>query len=155
MPVGETRMNSSTWGLLKWGGDVEELKKPVGPRRLFTCWVEDWENVMDNGAVMRTRLLNKYGGMVFDDIDVDPIVRMRVSSTKLKWIKREGWHAMAEPPDYVGSGDDDDKLEPLAITEEVLIELIKNTKQPEVLNVRMVKEGDEEVEGEGAEEDDD
>ena len=142
-------------GLLKWGVDVEELKKPVGPRRLFKCWVEDWENVMDNGAVMRTRLLNKYGGMVFDDIDVDPVVRMRVSSTKLKWIKREGWHAMAEPPDYVGSGDDDDKLEPLAITEEVLIELIKNTKQPEVLNVRMVKEGDKEVEGEGAEEDDD
>ena len=142
-------------GLLKWGVDVEELKKPVGPRRLFKCWVEDWENVMDNGAVMRTRLLNKYGGMVFDDIDVDPIVRMRVSSTKLKWIKREGWHAMAEPPDYVGNGDDDDKLEPLAITEEVLIELIKNTKQPEVLNVRMVKEGDEEVEGEEDEEDED
>eukprot|EP00804_Cyclotella_cryptica_P007041 CCRYP_007148-RA/>CCRYP_007148-RA protein AED:0.41 eAED:0.50 QI:0/0/0/1/0/0/4/0/132 len=63
-------------GLLKWGADVEQLKKP--------CWIEDWDNVMDNGAVMRTRLLNKYGGMVFDDIDVDPIVRMRVSSTKLK-----------------------------------------------------------------------
>jgi hypothetical protein len=62
---------------------------------------------------------------------------------------------MAEPPDYVGAGgDDDDKLESLAITEEVLIELIKNTKQPEVLNVRMVKEGDAEVEGEGDEEDD-
>ena len=110
---------------------------------------------MDNGAVMRTKLLSKYGGMVFDDIDVDPVVRMRVSSTKLKWIKKEGWHAMAEPPDYVGDGGDDDKLEPLAITEEVLIELIKNTEQPEVLNVRMVKEGDDEVEGEGAEEDDD
>ena len=110
---------------------------------------------MDHGAVMRTRLLNKYGGMVFDDIDVDPIVRMRVSSTKLKWIRREGWHAMAEPPDYVGDGDDDDKLEPLAIIEDVLIELIKTTKQPEVLNVRMVKEGDEEVEGERDEEDED
>jgi hypothetical protein len=93
--------------------------------------------------------------MVFDDIDMDPVVRMRVSSTKLKWIKREGWHAMAEPPDYVGGGDDDDKLEPLAITKEVLIELIKNTKQPEVLNVRMVKEGDDEVEGEEDKEDDD
>jgi hypothetical protein len=39
-------------------------------------------------------------------------------------------------------------LEPLAITDEVLIELIKNTTQPEDLNVRMVKEGDNEVEGE-------
>eukprot|EP00804_Cyclotella_cryptica_P006303 CCRYP_010146-RA/>CCRYP_010146-RA protein AED:0.42 eAED:0.37 QI:0/0/0/1/1/1/3/0/389 len=136
------------FGLLKWGVDVEQLKKPVGPRRLFKGWIEDRENVMDNGAVMRTRLLKKYAGMVLDDIDVDPIVRMRVSSTKLKWIRREGWHAMAEPPYYVGDGDDDDKLEPLAITDEVLIELIKNTMQPEDLNVRMVKEGDNEVEGE-------
>eukprot|EP00804_Cyclotella_cryptica_P026177 CCRYP_009763-RA/>CCRYP_009763-RA protein AED:0.27 eAED:0.25 QI:0/0/0/1/1/1/3/0/375 len=140
-------------GLLQWGVDVEQLKKPVGPRRLFKCWIEDWENVMDNGAVMRTRLLNKYGGMVFDDIDVDPVVRMRVSSTELKWIRREGWHAMAEPPDYVG--DDDDKLEPLAITEEVLIELIKNTTQPEDLNVQMVKEGDNKVEVEEGEQHED
>eukprot|EP00804_Cyclotella_cryptica_P021183 CCRYP_001490-RA/>CCRYP_001490-RA protein AED:0.45 eAED:0.45 QI:0/0/0/0.66/0.5/0.33/3/0/310 len=36
-------------GLLKWGVDVEELKKPVGPQRLFKCWIKDWENVMDNG----------------------------------------------------------------------------------------------------------
>jgi hypothetical protein len=62
---------------------------------------------------------------------------------------------MAEPLDYVGGGDDDDKLEPLAITEEVLIGLIKSTKQPEVLNVRIMKEGDKEVEGKGDEEDDD
>jgi hypothetical protein len=62
---------------------------------------------------------------------------------------------MAEPPDYVGGGGGDDKLEPLAIIEEVLIELIKNTKQPEVLNVRMVKEGDEEVEGVEDQEDED
>jgi hypothetical protein len=44
---------------------------------------------------------------------------------------------------------------PLAITEEVLIELIKNTKQPEVLNVSMVKEGDAEVEGVEDKEDED
>eukprot|EP00804_Cyclotella_cryptica_P007037 CCRYP_007147-RA/>CCRYP_007147-RA protein AED:0.47 eAED:0.47 QI:0/-1/0/1/-1/1/1/0/65 len=62
---------------------------------------------------------------------------------------------MAEPPDYVGDEDDDDKLEPLAITDEVLIELIKNTTQPEDLNVRMVKEGDNEVEGEEEVEDED
>jgi hypothetical protein len=29
-------------------------------------------------------------------------------------------------------------LEPFAITDDVLIELIKNTKQPEILNVRMI-----------------
>ena len=134
-------------GLTKWGIDVEELKAPVGPRRVFCAWSEDWENVMDNGAVMRTKLLNKYGGLVFDDIDAEPPIRMRVSSTKLKWIKRQGWHAMGEPPGYVGDGTDADEalLEPFAITNDVLIELIKKTKQPGYLNVRMVEEVDEEV----------
>ena len=28
-------------GLEKWGVNVEELKKPLGPRRVFKCWVED------------------------------------------------------------------------------------------------------------------
>ena len=46
---------------------------------------------------------------------------------------------MAEPPDYVGD-DDDDVLEPIAITNDVLIELIKNTEQPEILNVRMIRD---------------
>jgi hypothetical protein len=41
-------------------------------------------------------------GLVFDDIDASPPVRMRVSSTKLKYIKRSGCHAMGEPPDYIG-----------------------------------------------------
>lgn len=141
-------------GLTKWGIDVQELKAPVGPRRVFMAWSEDWENVMDNGAVMRTKLLNKYGGLVFDDIDEQPPVRMRVSSTKLKWVKRQGWFAMAEPPGYVGDGTDDELLEPFAITNDVLIELIKKTKQPEVLNVRMVEEGDEEMK-EGSDGDDD
>ena len=69
---------------------------------------------------------------------------MRVSPTKLQYVKRRGWHAEAEPPDYIGDGTDDDKLEPFAITNDVLIELIKSTEQPEALNVNMVME----VEGE-------
>ena len=118
--------------------DVEDLKKPAGPRRVFNCWVEDWEDVMDHGAVMRTKFLSKYGGMVFDDIDATPSICMRVSSTKLKYIKRSGWHAMAEPPEYIGDRNDDDLLEPFTITNDVLVELIKSTDQPEVLNVRIV-----------------
>jgi hypothetical protein len=65
-------------GLEKWGVNVEELKKPL--RGLFKCWVEDWENVLDKGDVMRTKFLVKYGGLVFDDINDSPPVRMRVSS---------------------------------------------------------------------------
>ena len=52
---------------------------------------------------------------------------------------------MAEPPEY--SGDADDLLlEPIKISNEVLIELLENTEQPSSLNVRMVKTpADEEV----------
>jgi hypothetical protein len=70
---------STVWE--KWGVDVQDLKKPSGPRRLFKCLVEDWENVMDQGQVMRVKLLNKYGGLVFDDIDNTPLVHMRVFTT--------------------------------------------------------------------------
>ena len=51
---------------------------------------------------------------------------------------------MAEPPEY--SGDADDLLlEPIKISNEVLIELLKNTEHPSSL-VRMVKPpADEEV----------
>eukprot|EP00957_Ditylum_brightwellii_P125468 9563849-Ditylum_brightwellii.AAC.1 len=52
---------------------------------------------------------------------------------------------MAEPPEYIGDGSDDDLLEPIAIKNDVLIELIKNTEQPDMLNVRMVLE--EEIDG--------
>ena len=97
---------------------------------------------------MRTKLLVKYGGLVFDDIDATPTVRMRVSSTKLKYIKRSGWHILAEPPEYKGDGFDDDILEPIAISEDVLIELIKTTEQPEMLNVKVVLEEEEEEEAE-------
>lgn len=116
-------------GLEKWGVDVQELKKPLGPRRLLRCWIEDWENVFDQGEVMRVKLLNKYGGLVFDDIDAEPPVRMRVSTTKMKYIRRSGWHVMGEPPEYIGDGTDEDILEPFAITEKVMIELLKNTEQ--------------------------
>ena len=45
---------------------------------------------------------------------------------------------MAEPPEY--SGDADDLLlEPIKISNEVLIELLKNTEQPSSLNVRMFR----------------
>jgi hypothetical protein len=65
-------------GLEKWGVDIDDLKKPIRPRRLFKAWVEEWEDVMDKGDVMRTKLLAEYGGLVFDDIDAVPAVRMEV-----------------------------------------------------------------------------
>ena len=62
---------------------------------------------------------------------------------------------MGEPPGYVGDGTDDEMLEPFAITNDVLIELIRKTKQPEHLNVRIVLEGEEEVVESSDDDDDD
>jgi hypothetical protein len=59
-----------------------------------------------------------------------------LSSTK--YIKQSGWHAMGEPPDYKSDGSADEILDPFAINEDVLIELIKTTEQPEILYVRLV-----------------
>ena len=49
---------------------------------------------------------------------------------------------MAELPEYDGTNPD--VLEPIAINEEVIIHLIKNTVQPPHLNVRMVSKDDDE-----------
>lgn len=80
--------------------------------------------------MIRTKLLEKCGSLVFDDIDKTSSVCMRVSLTKLKWIKQQGWHALAEPPNHTGDGDND-LLESIQISDEASIELIKNTKQPD------------------------
>ena len=50
-------------------------------------------------------------------------------------------------PEYIGDGTDEDILEPFAITEKVMIELLKNTEQPEILNVRVLKNPNDEDEG--------
>ncbi len=59
---------------------------------------------------------------------------------------------MGEPPDYKGDGSDDEVLEPFAfaISEDVLIELIKTTEQPEILNVRLVLNEEESHDSDGS-----
>jgi hypothetical protein len=53
---------------------------------------------------------------------------------------------MAEPPNYDGT--DSEMLEPMKISEDVLIHLISLTEQPAALNVRMIKKGEEADESE-------
>jgi hypothetical protein len=133
-------------GLEKFGVNTNQLKESDVPRRRFRCWVEEWEDTMENDPVMRAKLLAKYGGLVFDDIDQDDKPRMTVSSTKMKWIRANGWYAMAEPPNYDGM--DSEMLEPMKISEDVLIHLISLTEQPAALNVRMIKKEEEADESE-------
>ena len=82
--------------------------------------------------------------MVFIDVDGDENPRLTISKTKLKYIRRDGWHLTAEPPKYDVTNVE--VLEPIVITKDVAIAaLIEETPQPEALNVRMVKEGDDGV----------
>ena len=57
---------------------------------------------------------------------------------------------MAEPPEYDGTNAE--VLEPIAINEDVIIHLIKNTEQPPHLNVRMVTQEEDENEEDGDDE---
>ena len=85
---------------------------------------------------MRTKLLQKYRGLIFfDDVDNNN-VRMTISKHKLEWFRGLGWFAMTEPPEYDGTNNH--ILEPIQISEDQLIILISNTEQPDALNVRMV-----------------
>ena len=90
---------------------------------------------------MREKLLQKYGGLVFDEIDSEDKVRMTISKNSLKYIFRQGWHVMAEPPKYDGTNPD--VFEPIKICEDVIIHLIKNTEQPSHLNVKMISKDDD------------
>ena len=87
------------------------------PRHRFCCYTEEWEGVKDQHPVMRQKFLQKYGdgGLVFDDIDNDN-THMTVSKNILKYIRYQGWHVMAEPPEYDGTNPD--VLEATAINEE-------------------------------------
>ena len=91
---------------------------------------------------MRQKLLQKCGGLAFDDIDSESDERVTVSKSVMKCVARQGWHVMAEPAEHDGTNPD--VLEPIAITEDVIIHLIKNTEQPSHLNVKMVSKEDEE-----------
>ena len=55
---------------MKWSVNTADLKKADGMlRHRFRCYIEEWENVEDCGSVIRTKLFQKYGGLIFNDID--------------------------------------------------------------------------------------
>ena len=90
---------------------------------------------------MRTKLLQKYGSLIFNDIDEGDVTKT-ISKNKLELFRGSGWHVMAEPPEYDGTNDE--FLELFVIDEDILIYLFKNTEQPDELNVRMVEKKNEE-----------
>ena len=128
-------------GLEKFGVNVAALKDGP-PKRLFHCWIEDWEAPLlkKNDCVAEARLLEKYKGMVFLDIDDDIIYTVYSQNMDYQKGKNGGWCVLAMPPSY--DGEKDNELEPYQINEETLIYLIANTKQPAESNVELVKRDD-------------
>jgi hypothetical protein len=58
--------------LEKWGTTIELLVQ-LGPKRTFKGWLEDWELeiVKKNDVINEAKLLRKYGGLRWHDVDDD------------------------------------------------------------------------------------
>jgi len=67
-------------------------KKNLKPKRVIKCWIEeDWEvdAVASKNAVAQAKILHKYGGLQFYDIDEKKMCR--IASDELVWLgKRKG-----------------------------------------------------------------
>ena len=78
----------------------ENLKR--GPMRIVKCWVEDWEEgaVLSNDSVSEAKLLKKYGGLEWMDIDNNILCR----TGKMTWRGRKpnkGWNVDGYMADWV------------------------------------------------------
>lgn len=129
-------------GLEKFGVDVEELTGAgTAPKRIFNAWIEDWEKPLlkKNDPVAEMKLLQKYKGLVFHDIDNDVVYT--IFDSNLEWSTgcKGGWSVVGVPPEH--DGDNDEVLEPWLINDN-LVEMIAEYEQPKELNVKIVAEED-------------
>ena len=109
-------------GLDKFGVDIEAINStPTCPRQIFRCWFEDWELplISNKSAVAKIRLLEKYKGLVFTDMDNDVTYTISTDTMYWKSYRGRGWCVIAEPPSYDGTNDD--VLETCIINEQCLI----------------------------------
>ena len=106
--------------------------------------------VKKNDAVAKMKLLQKYKGLVFTDIDDD--VTYTISTEKMHWQRGRngGWNVLAEPPAYDDTNDA--LLEPYQINADCLISLIQQTEQPPLLNIQIVEKDLDEDEAGGSNE---
>ena len=126
--------------LENFGVDVDQIKNtPTCPKRLFKCWIEDWEEPLlkTNTGVAKGKLLAKYGGLVFTD-DKTPFTQYTISDSKMHWqpYRGGGWCVLGEPAEYDGTNDD--VMQPFMINQECLIPLIEAEEQPPLLNIEKI-----------------
>ena len=85
---------------------------------------------------MRQTILQKYGGLVFDDVD-NNMIRKTIVKHMVEWVRGGGWHVVAESPEYYGTNKKE--LEHIQISHNLFIILLPETIQPAVLNMRYVR----------------
>ena len=105
--------------------------------REFNAWIEEWEAEAirkRNDPVAEAKLLRKYGGLIFDDLDNDER-RMTILSDNCEWKARKGWHVIAVSDDYFKLSDQEKSsetatlyMEPWEINKN-LIDMIVETAQ--------------------------
>ena len=130
-------------GLEKFGVDIAALTEgPELPKRIFKGWLEDWEKPLlkKNDPVAEQKLLQKYKGLVFNDIDNDVVYTIFDSNLEWSTGRKGGWSVVGVPPDY--DGKNDDVLEPWLINDN-LIEMLLEYEQPKELNVKKVTKDDD------------
>jgi len=125
--------------LQEWGVDVDELKRAPTIERQFRGWLEDWEKdlLKHNDPVSEARLLEKYKGLAFHDIDQNITYMVYEDNLEYRMYRGGGWCVIGVPPEY--NGNNDEELYPYLINDN-LIEMIMDTTQPENLNVKKVQQ---------------
>lgn len=97
------------WDEADFDGHFEMLTGYIAPpvvKRYVKCYLEDWEIacVHKRDDVSMTRLLQKYGGLEFDDIDNND-AHSRIDNEELAYEKSNGWMVKAYPPSPKNEGD--------------------------------------------------
>lgn len=98
------------------------------PRRLFHCWMEEWEDVSSrtNDVVHEVKLLRKYGGLRW--LDPDSNAMFVAEKDNMEWQRGLGWCVIGLREDG------ENEAWPIYL----LPSLIKKTQQETVLNVEFV-----------------
>ena len=124
--------------------------------RLFRNWKEDWEDdyIIKKSPVSEAKLLEKYGGLQWMDIDNDQLVYS--NPTDLKWEKRRGrggfYCLIAYDEHYDKDAEDkDDHIEPWEFSDDLrgsISEYYNKNKELSVNVIELESNDSEEVQSE-------
>jgi hypothetical protein len=119
-------------GLENWDLGLGNVPDALRPKRFFRAWIEDWEFdcIHNRDEVAETRLLYKYGGMMFIDPDTEELCV--VDEEGMEWQGGKtgaGWCVIGR---QVSDGDE----EPWVI--DIVMDEIAKYEQQEEMNVELI-----------------